>query len=270
MIKSLIEARSSGNLLSTEMMANDGFYSLTEEQGFQYQQSIRKELTVSELFGEQVGWKCGATNALAQSSLGTTSPFYGPLFSHHIFTSNKAVRVSDYGSLIAVEAEYCIRLKRSCPPKATTYSLEEILSAIDSFSPAIEIATTRLAGKYSAGAIIADFAWNGCVVLGHRVPIEHVVIESLNESEASLSDEAGVTIAQSKASNVLGGPVLSLLWLANTLIDAGEYLKEGDVVMTGAACVCKTFEVGTRVTATFQGVVHAQYGTPTVEVSSCE
>jgi 2-keto-4-pentenoate hydratase len=47
------------------------------------------------------------------------------------------------------------------------------------------------------------------------------------------SDYEGRQLAEGPGTNVMGGAMISLAWLANKLIEHGKHLKQGDVILTG-------------------------------------
>ncbi len=105
---------------------------------------------------------------------------------------------------------------------------EEVWAAVESLIPAIEIAASRCpkalpASPDTSSACIADFALNGVLVLGIEVPASTVKTASLSDSSAVItrrSAEGNVT-AQGKGTNVMGSPLTSLCWLANSLSKDG-------------------------------------------------
>lgn len=249
----LIDARLNSRLIPAESL--ESIATLSVKEGQTLQKQVVQNVEERGVFGRRVGWKCGATNAQAQATL-DCGPFFGPLYSNHIFPSETKLSLKAYPSIMAAEAEYCIRMKRSCPPMNTAYTLEEVWDSIESVSPAIEIAATRLSGKFTAGAIIADFAWNGAVVLGSPIDKQHLTVNQITTSQVALHRNGNVA-ATATGANVLDGPVLSVHWLVNELISHGEYIEAGDIIMTGAACVLKNLTAtrDTAIEAVFSGLL---------------
>jgi 2-keto-4-pentenoate hydratase len=65
----------------------------------------------TELLGNIIGWKVGATNDKARKALGF-GPFYGPLFSKSCVQSESSISLRTWGrTLIAVEAELAVIMK---------------------------------------------------------------------------------------------------------------------------------------------------------------
>jgi 2-keto-4-pentenoate hydratase len=206
-------------------------------------------------FGRQLGWKVGATNDSSLKSLGLSAPFYGPLYENHCFSSQliKSIELNRFGRFRAAEAEFCFRMKDSLPPRSNglPYRIGEVYDRIECVIPAIEIAATRFECDISTPLVVGDFAMNGCCIMGNEVskPADH---NYLSTSGASLHINDSL-VSSSTGSNVLGNPVQAVTFLANELNKDGYELSTGDIVMSGACCVCKV-EVGDRLVAQFVGL----------------
>lgn len=206
-------------------------------------------------FGRQLGWKVGATNDRSLQSLGLSAPFYGPLYENHCFSTQliNSIDLNRCGRFRAAEAEFCFRMKDSLPPRSNglPYRMEEVYDRIECVIPAIEIAATRFECDISAPLVVGDFAMNGCCIMGNEVskPTDY---NHLSTSGASLHVNDSL-VSSSTGSNVLGNPVQAVTFLANELNRDGYELSAGDIVMSGACCVCKV-EVGDRLVAQFVGL----------------
>jgi 2-keto-4-pentenoate hydratase len=79
-------------------------------------------------------------------------------------------------------------------------------------------------------------------------------LAQVNVRAGLLIDGAEVCFATGAA--VLGNPLTSLTWLANDLpkLLAGQHLKAGDVVMSGAICASTAFDVGSTLEVCFAGL----------------
>jgi 2-keto-4-pentenoate hydratase len=125
---------------------------------------------------------------------------------------------------------------QTLPPRASPYVLDEVLAAVDTLHPAIEMPDSRYDDFTEAGAVqlVADNACAHYFVLGAPAQIqwrskdlaEHVVTGSVT----------GKLRCEGKGANVLGDPRSALTWLANELSRLGMGLAAGQVVTTGT-CV---------------------------------
>jgi 2-keto-4-pentenoate hydratase len=118
------------------------------------------------------------------------------------------------------------------PPRSSPYSVQQILDAVATLHPAIEIPDSRFADFVSAGAaqIIADNACAHLFVLGAPC--------TANWRSLDLVEEKPVITLRGQqftghGKNVLGDPRIALTWLANELSQLGVTLRAGQIVTTG-------------------------------------
>ena len=140
-------------------------------------------------------------------------PFYGPLFASALLTDGASTSLASLGaSFKAAEAEYAFVMRADLPPRGTPYSEDEVWAAVEAVCPAIELASSRFAGAAPPAGVLADGAWNGCVVLGRRVPPADVVggAAALAASGAALLVN-GAEVAANTGANVLGNPLTALV-----------------------------------------------------------
>jgi 2-keto-4-pentenoate hydratase len=148
------------------------------------------------------------------------------------------------------EPEFCFRMASDLPPRANPYSVQEVLAAVGTLHPAIEIPDSRFADFVSAGApqIIADNACAHLFVLGPPT--------SANWRALDLVEEKPVIMLGGKryvghGKNVLGDPRVALAWLANELSGLGITLKAGQVVTTGTCHPPLPIQAGDEFAADF-------------------
>ena len=181
----------------------------------------------------QLGWKLAATNESAQSFLGVEGPLTGRLLEGNCLDSGATVSLEKINMRV-LEVEMAFRIEQSLPPRHGHYSLEEVLPAVGSLYPALEIPDSRYSECTAVGAsqLIADDACACLFVLGAEV-------ETSKWRDADLPSQTvsarinGELAAEGVGANVLGDPRLALVWLANDLSSRGDTLAAGQVVMTG-------------------------------------
>ena len=119
------------------------------------------------------------------------------------------------------------------PPRAQPYTVQEVLDAVGTLHPAIEIPDSRFADFVSAGEaqIIADNACAHLFVLG-RADDARTGARSISSRRGRSSRCAASNII-GHGKNVLGDPRVALAWLANELRQLGMTLRAGEVVTTG-------------------------------------
>ena len=144
------------------------------------------------------------------------------------------------------EAEFCFRFGAAFETSAA-YSQEEVLEAVASLHPAVEVPDSRYHEFTRVGAaqLIADTACACWFVIGPptqadwraRDLVPHVVSAWKN----------GTVAATGSGANVLGDPRVALTWLVNELRTFGEGVQAGQVVPTGTCVVPVSIAPGDRV-----------------------
>ena len=130
------------------------------------------------------------------------------------------------------EPEFAFRMATDLPPRSRPYAVPEVLDAVGTLHPAIEIPDSRFADFVSAGAeqIIADNACAHLFVLGAPTAASWRALD-LVEEKPVITMRGQQFIGHGK--NVLGDPRIALTWLANELRQLGLTLRAGEVVTTG-------------------------------------
>ena len=199
----------------------------SREEGYAIQEEVAR------LSGyTRVGWKIAATSEAGQRHINVDGPLAGRLLSGRQL--QPGARVSLEGNVMNVaEAEFAFRMGGSLPARAGSYAVSEVLDAVQSLHPAIEVPDSRYRDFVRVGGpqLIADTAcacwfmigppaadtWRSRDLVAHRVE---------GYRNGSLS-------AEGRGANVLGDPLVALTWIANELRGLGPGLRAGDVVMTG-------------------------------------
>ncbi|KRE55432.1 2-keto-4-pentenoate hydratase [Phycicoccus sp. Soil748] len=195
------------------------------------------------------GHKVGLTSVAMQKLLGVTEPDYGHLLDDFFHLEHAPVPVSSFLQP-RVEPEVAFVLKR--PLKGPGVTVHEALRAVDFVLPALEIVDSRIR-DWRIGLLdtIADNASSGAVVLG-STPTDVGAVD-LRLAGATFHRN-GQVVGTGAGGAVLGSPVNSLVWLANTVGARGITLEEGDVVLPGAVCAMVPVAAGDTFTATFAGL----------------
>lgn len=159
-----------------------------------------------------------------------------------------------------VEAEIAFRMGTDLPPRETPYTLDEVVAAIESMHPAIEVLETALIDPAQATKLtsVADMSMHGGFVYGDAVP-DWKSIDFAKES-VTLSIDGTVRVERT-GSNTAGDLMRLLPWLANQGASRTEGLKKGNWITTGSwtgntpatagALVEARFEHAGRVTLRF-------------------
>ena len=200
----------------------------TMEASYQIQDSLVKRL------GLQVGgWKVGATSAKAQEMLGTNEPFSGRMFKSGILGSKEDLSMATlFTPGVEVEVAFC--LGRDLPA-GPIYARDQVVDAVASLHPSIEVVDTRYTSGLKAGIfqIVADNGAHAAFVVGKGI-VDWQDID--RKAAAATLVINGETISTGVGANALGDPLDSLVWLVNDCSRRGNGLFSGDLVTTGSCC----------------------------------
>jgi 2-keto-4-pentenoate hydratase len=183
-----------------------------------------------------VGWKIAATSAAGQQHIGVDGPLAGPLLAKKVLASGASVSLA--GNIMNVaEAEFAFEMAIGLPPRAAPYVMAEVLAAVTTVAPAIEVPDTRFNDFAKAGApqLIADCACGCWFVFGAKTRANWRQWDLVRHRATAYRN--GEVAAEGVGANVLGDPRVALTWIANELATYGEGLKAGDLVSTGTCIV---------------------------------
>jgi len=177
------------------------------------------------------GWKIAATSEAGQKHINVDGPMAGRILPETVIPDGGTASMAGNEMRVA-EPEFAFRMATDLPPRSSAYTVREVLDAVGTLHPAIEIPDSRFADFVSAGAaqIIADNASAHLFVLGAPTASNWRALD-LVEEKPVITLRAQQFIGHGK--NVLGDPRVALTWLANELRLLGVTLKAGQVVTTG-------------------------------------
>ena len=201
--------------------------------------------------GPGAGWKIAATSAAGQRHIGADGPVVGRLYKRCMLETNAALDARAL-TMRSVEPEFAFRIARDVEPSGTEFLAPEVLSAVASFHPAIEVPDTRYSDFPGVGipSLVADAMCAAFLVVGP--PVAHWPLRELRSVEVSLRRN-GVEVSVGSGGDVLGDPCAALVWLANDLRSRGQMLRAGELVATGAAAPPIAVDSGDAVDAEFGG-----------------
>jgi len=217
----------------------------TRDAGYAIQARLERR-SGSPLFG----WKIAATSQAGQAHIAVDGPLAGRLLRERVCHAGGEIPFGNNHMRVA-EAEFAFRIGADLPPRKTPYQVDEVLAAVATLHPAIEVPDSRYEDFTIVGAaqLIADNACAHYFVLGAAAPDSWRSMD-LVEHRVSGSVE-GKLRREGKGANVLGDPREALTWLVNELSGLHLTLRAGQVVTTGTCVVPLTIEPGDRVAADF-------------------
>jgi len=181
------------------------------------------------------GRKVGLTSRAMQSQLGIDIPDSGILFDDMFFDNGATV---PQGRFIEPRVEAEIAFIMADDLHGADVSAEDVLAATEAVAPALEILDTRIFRKDPVTGkprtvldTISDNAANAGIVLGaERVDPRDVNLPWVGAiiKRNNVVEETGL------GAGVLGDPLASMAWLASRLAEHGDYIRRGEVVLSGS------------------------------------
>lgn len=194
-----------------------------------YQVQQRQAQTWWDRGERRVGAKIGLTSRAVQENFGVYQPDFGALTDAMAVGDGVEVPI-DRLLQPRVEAEIAFVLGADLTDERVT--TVDLIRAVDHVLPAIEIVDSRIAGwDISIVDTVADNASSGLFVLG-------TTPRRLADVDLRLCgmvlERAGEPVSVGAGAACLGNPLHALEWLAGTMARAGDPLRAGDVVLSGA------------------------------------
>ncbi|MBO4206412.1 2-keto-4-pentenoate hydratase [Micromonospora echinofusca] len=177
----------------------------------------------------RVGAKIGLTSRAVQENLGVHQPDFGVLLDSMAVPDGDEIDVT---RLLQprVEAEIAFVLGADLPEERVT--TVDVIRAVDHLLPAIEVVDSRVVDwDISIVDTVADNASSALYVLG-------TTPRRLADVDLRLCgmvlEHAGEPVSVGAGAACLGNPLHAVAWLAQTMARAGDPLRAGEVVLSGA------------------------------------
>lgn len=197
---------------------------------------------MAEAYGDIGGWKIGAGSPDA-------TPLYGPMMKAWL-AEDRAVWKDARHRFRGLEAEIAFKVGKDLPARATPYTREEVVAAMESCHPAIEVLECALTEPKKVGkpSMIADLQMHGGFVAGPAIANWQAI--DWSKESVSLSVD-GVVRVERTGSNTSGDLVGLLPYLANQGAARTGGLKKGDWITTGSWTGNTPSESGSSVDVVF-------------------
>lgn len=185
------------------------------------------------------GHKVGLTSAAMQKQLGVDQPDFGHLLDDFFFLEHMPIPM-DRWLQARIEPEVAFVLGK--PLKGPGVTVAEAIQAVDFVLPALEIVDSRIK-DWKIGIIdtISDNASSGGVILGGS-PTRLTDVDLRLVGCTLLKN--GQIVGTGANGAVLGNPINSLVWLANTVGPSGVTLEPGHVVLPGSVTKMQPIAAG--------------------------
>ena len=199
------------------------------------------------------GHKVGLSSRAMQDMMGVHEPDYGHLLDDMFVFEGHTVPMRELMQP-RVEIEVAFVLGQPLPKQGCNAA--DVLRATEFILPAIEIIDSRIADwKIGIVDTIADNASSAKLVLGgNPVRLCDVDVRTLG---ASLQLN-GETVETGNSAAVLGNPVTSVAWLAQTIGAFDIALEAGQVVLPGSCTRAVAVAAGDSVRAEFDALGHVE------------
>ena len=178
---------------------------------------------VAAAYDEIGGWKIGAPNAEA-------TPLFAPMPKAWMAASGSLLSGNRYRGL---EAEIAFLVGEDLPPRETPYTRAEVVAAMASCHPVIEVLESAYGDPTTAAknSMLADLQMHGGFVYGPAFPGWESV--DFNTEKVTLSVD-GIVRVERVGSNTSGDLVKLLPWLANDGAARTGGLRKGQWITTGS------------------------------------
>ena len=183
-----------------------------------------QDVLIREL-GAIAGWKVGTPTPEA-------TPMFAPMFDFGIAPTNSLISIN-MRRMRGVEAEIAYLLGKDLPPRATAYSREEVVAAIASAHPAIELLETAFVDpdKVDRLSMIGDLQMHGGFIYGPAFP----AWRDFDFSTENVTVSVDGIVRTDHGANGVGTDILSLVeWLANHGQSRTGGLRKGQWITTGS------------------------------------
>ncbi|MBM4765168.1 2-keto-4-pentenoate hydratase [Bacillus sp. B15-48] len=237
----LLEAEETKNVIEPLTVSYPG---ITVDEAYYTQlEIIRKKVDNGGII---VGKKIGATSKAIQNMFGVNQPDYGHLLADMMYVEGETISLENFIQP-KVEFEIAFILKKDL--KGPNVSILDVVEATDYIVPAIEIIDSRIGNwQIKFEDTVADNGSSAAAMIGGKptkldaIDLTHIGMVAYRNGEM-IDSGAGAA--------VLGNPLRSVAWLANSLGKYDVALKAGEIVLSGALTSAIEVQDGDTFTAEF-------------------
>lgn len=192
------------------------------------------------------GIKLGFTSKAKMEQMGVHDMIWGRLTDHMYIESGSDIQISGYIHPRA-EPEIAFLVSRTIDRKL---SLDNVKDYITGVAIAIEVIDSRYKNfKFSLEDVIAD----NCSSSGYAIGPWHPTDTPIEDIDMSINAD-GEILSEGRSSAILGNPWESAIAAARLTLDNGEILREGDVILAGAATAAHYIQSGQNISARGEGL----------------
>jgi 2-oxo-3-hexenedioate decarboxylase/2-keto-4-pentenoate hydratase len=205
--------------------------SLSEADSYKVQFAVHDRLTADGK-DQMAGWKVALTLPSQYGPMKLSGPVFAGIYQSGVKPTG-TVFEKGWPIKAGIECEMVAKMSKDAPKGAAAYTAETIKPFVANFYCGAEVVENRYADvtKVSGPGRIADDVLQAACIVGSEIKdwqkLDFAGVRGRSEFE-------GKEIGAGPGTNVMGGALISLAWLANKLLEHGKHLKAGDVILTGS------------------------------------
>jgi 2-keto-4-pentenoate hydratase len=207
----------------------DASANLSEADSYKVQFAVHDRLTAD---GDRIaGWKAGLLLPRQYEPLKLSGPIIAGVCQSGVKPSG-TVFEKGWPLKPGIECEMVARLAKDVTAGDQPYTAESIKPYVSGFFCGAEVLDNRYAdfAKVSGPGLIADDLLQAACIIGTEVKDWQTLDFAALKGRSIFEDKE---IGSGPGTNVMGGALISLSWVANKLIEHSKHLHAGDVVLTG-------------------------------------
>ena len=231
-IRKAAETISAARLHGTKLTAfPDGDGPANEAEAYEVQDEVHNILSANGR-GRTIGHKIGCTTPVMQEFLGIANPCAGAIFQPTIHFQEGMLKHAEYLH-VGVECELAVFIGSDIMTGDSAHTVESVSEHVQALFAAIEIVDDRWDDytKISTPSLIADDFFGAGCVLGEPVADWRGLDLAGLKGEMRINDRK---VGEGVGSDILDHPLNALAWLANSLNERGQNVRQGEIVMLGS------------------------------------
>jgi 2-keto-4-pentenoate hydratase len=204
---------------------------LSEADSYKVQFAVHDRLTADGK-DRLAGWKVALTLPSQYEPMKLSGPVFAGIYQSGVRPSG-TVFEKGWPIKAGIECEMVARMAKDVTAGTAAYTAETIKPFVANLYCGAEVVENRYGdvSKVSGPGRIADDVLQAACIVGTEIKdwqkVDFAGLKGRSEFD-------GKEIGAGPGTNVMGGAMISLAWLANTLIKHGTSLKAGDVILTGS------------------------------------
>lgn len=242
--KSIVEAEDRAKPISK---ISESYPEFTIEDAYKIQEEV---FNIKTQRGERIiGKKIGLTSEGIRKQIGVFEPDFSFITDKNYLHPYENLILSDMINP-KLEPELAFLINKDLKEKVITNW--DVMSAIEGVLPAFEVVDTRYRNyDFTIVDTISDSASYGRIIVGNKM----TNIQNLEMEEIALSVfKDGKLIKSASSSEVMGNPINAVTWLANKMVQLGNFIKKGDIILSGSFTPVLDIEAGETYEAVFSNV----------------